>query len=131
MDSTTLASFAYCNHIAVLLTQSVRLQSGQISLIRTEESVPAIFLFPQDKAHTHTHTHTHTHKKKSALLNVSNTVHTVKAAQAGELTSSQSSFYLLLSRGGIGEAAEAEGGRLQSRQVKGNYHNCAHFQWKS
>ena len=58
MDSTTLASFAYCNHIAVLLTQSVRLQSGQISLIRTEESVPAIFLFPQDKAHTHTHTHT-------------------------------------------------------------------------
>lgn len=125
MDSTTLASFAYYNHIAVLLTQSVRLQSGQISLIRSEESVPAIFLFPQDKAQK---------KKKNyiyALLNVSNTAHTVKAAQAGELTSSQSSFYLLLSRGGIGEAAEAEGGRLQSRQVKGSYHNCAHFQWKS
>lgn len=50
MDSTTLASFAYYNHIAVLLTQSERLQSGQISLIRSEESVPAIFLFPQDKA---------------------------------------------------------------------------------
>lgn len=92
MDSTTLASFAYYNHIAVLLTQSVRLQSGQISLIRSEESVPAIFLFPQDKAQK---------KKKNyiyALLNVSNTAHTVKAAQAGELTSSQSSFYLLLSR---------------------------------
>ena len=72
MDSTPLTSFAYFNHIPVLLTQSVRLQSRQISVIQIEESVPTIFYFTGSG-------------KTICLLNVTNTPSTDKAAQARTL----------------------------------------------